>query len=54
MGGGRHARAQGRRFERKRKVRLLNLAYVFSVMNAAALVGLVYFLLGKRNVWVKG
>ncbi|MGA9767716.1 MAG: glycosyltransferase family 2 protein [Blastocatellia bacterium] len=40
--------------KRKRKVRLLNFAYVFSVMNAAALVGLVYFILGKRDVWVRG
>jgi hypothetical protein len=39
--------------KRNRKVRLLNAAYVFSVMNAAALVGLFYFLRGKRNVWVK-
>ncbi|MBI3651736.1 MAG: glycosyltransferase family 2 protein [Acidobacteria bacterium] len=37
-----------------RKVRLFNVAYVFSVMNAAALVGLFYFVLGKRNVWVRG
>jgi cellulose synthase/poly-beta-1,6-N-acetylglucosamine synthase-like glycosyltransferase len=36
-----------------RKVRLFNVAYVFSVMNAAALVGLFYFVLGKRNVWVR-
>jgi cellulose synthase/poly-beta-1,6-N-acetylglucosamine synthase-like glycosyltransferase len=37
-----------------RKVRIFNVAYVFSVMNAAALVGLFYFLFGKRNVWVRG
>ena len=37
--------------KRKRKVRLLNFAYVFSVMNAAALVGLWYFILGRRDVW---
>jgi cellulose synthase/poly-beta-1,6-N-acetylglucosamine synthase-like glycosyltransferase len=37
--------------KRNRKVRLLNLAYVFSIMNAAALVGLFYFVTGKRNVW---
>ena len=36
-----------------RKVRIFNVAYVFSVMNAAALVGLFYFLFGKRNVWVR-
>ena len=36
---------------RKRRLRLLSVAYVFSVMNAAALVGLIYFILGKRNVW---
>lgn len=40
--------------KRNRTVRLLNFAYVFSLMNAAALVGLVYFLLGKRNIWVRG
>ncbi len=39
--------------KRNRRVRLLNAAYVFSVMNAAAIVGLFYFLRGKRNVWVK-
>ena len=37
-----------------RRVRLLNLAYVFSLMNAAALIGLLFFVLGKRNVWVRG
>jgi biofilm PGA synthesis N-glycosyltransferase PgaC len=36
---------------RNRRVRLLNLAYAFSIMNAAALVGLFYFVTGKRNVW---
>jgi poly-beta-1,6-N-acetyl-D-glucosamine synthase len=45
--------AGGYLLKRNRKVRLLNFAYVFSVMNAAALVGLVYFLLGKRNVWAR-
>jgi cellulose synthase/poly-beta-1,6-N-acetylglucosamine synthase-like glycosyltransferase len=40
--------------KRKRKVKLLNFAYVFSVMNAAALVGLFYFILGKRDVWARG
>ncbi|HEX8090556.1 MAG TPA: glycosyltransferase family 2 protein [Blastocatellia bacterium] len=45
--------AGGYLLKRKRKVRLLNFAYVFSVMNAAALVGLIYFILGKRHVWVK-
>jgi cellulose synthase/poly-beta-1,6-N-acetylglucosamine synthase-like glycosyltransferase len=39
--------------KRERKVRLLNFAYVFSVMNAAALVGLIYFIVGKRDVWVR-
>ena len=39
---------------RNHKVRLLNFAYVFSLMNAAALVGLVYFVVGKRNIWVRG
>ena len=38
--------------KRNCRLRLLNVAYVFSVMNAAALVGLVYFLRGKRNVWL--
>jgi cellulose synthase/poly-beta-1,6-N-acetylglucosamine synthase-like glycosyltransferase len=37
--------------KRQRKVRLLNFAYVFSVMNAAALVGLWYFIVGRRDVW---
>jgi biofilm PGA synthesis N-glycosyltransferase PgaC len=46
--------AGGYLLKRKRKVRLLNFAYVFSVMNAAALVGLIYFILGKRDVWVRG
>jgi hypothetical protein len=35
-------------------VRLLSFAYVFSVMNAAALVGLLYFITGKRDIWVRG
>jgi cellulose synthase/poly-beta-1,6-N-acetylglucosamine synthase-like glycosyltransferase len=39
--------------KRQHKVRLLNFAYVFSVMNAAALVGLIYFIVGKRDVWVR-
>lgn len=37
----------------RHRVRLFNVAYVFSVMNAAALVGLWYFLFGKRNVWAR-
>jgi hypothetical protein len=37
-----------------RRVRVLNFAYVFSLMNAAALVGLFYFVMGKRNVWARG
>lgn len=40
--------------KRNRRVRLLNFAYVFSLMNAAALVGLYYFVVGKRNVWARG
>lgn len=40
--------------KRIRRVRLLNFAYVFSLMNAAALVGLLYFVAGKRNVWARG
>jgi poly-beta-1,6-N-acetyl-D-glucosamine synthase len=39
--------------KRQRKVRLLNFAYVFSLMNAAALVGLIYFIIGKRDIWVR-
>jgi len=46
--------AGGYLLKRKRRVRLLNFAYIFSVMNAAALVGLIYFILGKRDVWVRG
>jgi poly-beta-1,6-N-acetyl-D-glucosamine synthase len=46
--------AGGYMLKRKRKVRVLNFAYVFSVMNAAALVSLIYFILGKRDVWVRG
>jgi cellulose synthase/poly-beta-1,6-N-acetylglucosamine synthase-like glycosyltransferase len=44
--------AGGYLLKRNRKVRLLNFAYIFSVMNAAALVGLLYFIFGKRDVWV--
>lgn len=40
--------------KRNRKVRLLNFAYVFSMMNAAALVGLFYFIRGKRDIWAVG
>jgi biofilm PGA synthesis N-glycosyltransferase PgaC len=36
------------------RVPLVGLAYGFSVMNAAALVGLFCFLRGKRDVWVRG
>ena len=43
--------AGGILMQRNYKLRLLNVAYVFSVMNAAALVGLFYFIFGKRNVW---
>jgi biofilm PGA synthesis N-glycosyltransferase PgaC len=45
--------AGGYLLKRNRKARLLSFAYVFSVMNAAALVGLFYFILGKRDVWVR-
>jgi len=38
--------------KRNCRLRLLNVPYIFSVMNAAALVGLLYFLRGKRNVWL--
>jgi biofilm PGA synthesis N-glycosyltransferase PgaC len=37
-----------------RAPRLINSAYVFSVMNAAAVVGLFYFVLGKHDVWARG
>jgi biofilm PGA synthesis N-glycosyltransferase PgaC len=46
--------AGGYLLKRNRRVRLLNFAYVFSLMNAAALVGLIYFVFSKRNVWVRG
>lgn len=46
--------AGGYLLKRNRKVRVLNFVYVFSVMNAAALVGLVYFVLGKRDIWARG
>jgi len=36
-----------------RRIRLLNFAYMFSVMNAAAVVGLFHFLVGKQDVWVR-
>lgn len=36
-----------------RRVKIFNVAYVFSVMNAAALMGLFYFVFGKRNIWVR-
>ncbi len=36
-----------------KRIKLFNVAYVFSVMNAAALVGLFYFVFGKRNIWVR-
>jgi biofilm PGA synthesis N-glycosyltransferase PgaC len=34
-----------------RRVRLLSLPYAFSLMNAAAIVGLFYFLTGKSDIW---
>ncbi|MEW6126320.1 MAG: glycosyltransferase family 2 protein [Acidobacteriota bacterium] len=40
--------------KRKIRVKIFNVVYVFSVMNAAAIVGLFYFIFGKRNVWVRG
>ncbi|HVF91186.1 MAG TPA: glycosyltransferase family 2 protein [Blastocatellia bacterium] len=45
--------AGGFLLKKNHKARLLKFAYVFSVMNAAALVSLFYFILGKRNVWVR-
>jgi cellulose synthase/poly-beta-1,6-N-acetylglucosamine synthase-like glycosyltransferase len=40
--------------KRNRRVRLLSFAYVFLIMNAAALVGLFHFVLGNRNLWARG
>ncbi|HYL98102.1 MAG TPA: glycosyltransferase family 2 protein [Blastocatellia bacterium] len=37
---------------RKINPRLLNAVFVFSLMNVAAIVGLLYFVRGKRDVWV--
>jgi biofilm PGA synthesis N-glycosyltransferase PgaC len=45
--------AGGYLLKRNRRIRVLNFAYVFSLMNAAALVGLIYFVFGKRNVWAR-
>jgi len=45
--------AGGYLLKHNRRIRLLNFAYVFSMMNAAALVGLIYFVFGKRNVWAR-
>lgn len=45
--------AGGYLLKTNRRIRLLNFAYVFSLMNAAALVGLIYFVVGKRNVWAR-
>ena len=45
--------AGGYLLKKNRRLRLFNFAYIFSVMNAAALVSLFYFILGKRNVWVR-
>ena len=45
--------AGGYLLKKNRKLLLFNFAYIFSVMNAAALVSLFYFILGKRNVWVR-
>ncbi|HEY3137922.1 MAG TPA: glycosyltransferase family 2 protein [Blastocatellia bacterium] len=45
--------AGGYLLKKNRQMRLLNFAYVFSMMNAAALVGLFHFLLNKRNVWAR-
>lgn len=41
-----------RRFDLE--LRFLNVAYAFSMMNAAALVALFYFAVGKRDIWVRG
>lgn len=45
--------AGGCLLRRNRRIRLLNFAYMFSLMNAAAFVGLVYFVFGRRNIWVR-
>jgi hypothetical protein len=34
-----------------RRLRLFNAAYLFSVMNAAAVAGLVRYIGGRRNLW---
>jgi hypothetical protein len=34
-----------------RWTRLARAAYAFSLMNAAALLGLIYFIAGKQDVW---
>jgi hypothetical protein len=34
-------------------VRLAKAAYAFTLMNAAALLGLVYFITGKQDVWTR-
>ena len=36
-----------------RLVRLAKAAYAFTLMNAAALLGLIYFITGKRDVWTR-
>lgn len=36
-----------------RLVRLARAAYAFSLMNAAALLGLIYFITGKQDVWTR-
>jgi hypothetical protein len=38
---------------RNSRLPLANIAYVFSLMNAAAIVGLLYFIVGKRDVWAQ-
>jgi biofilm PGA synthesis N-glycosyltransferase PgaC len=38
---------------RNSRLPLVNIAYVFSLMNAAAIVGLLYFIVGKRDVWAQ-
>jgi poly-beta-1,6-N-acetyl-D-glucosamine synthase len=45
--------AGGSLLKHNRRIQLLSFAYVFSLMNAAALVGLLYFVTGKRNVWAR-
>ena len=39
---------------RGKRTRLLSAAYLFSVMNAAAFIGFIYFVSRKQDVWARG